>query len=533
MEELLRKESVKDKKRCTAKQDRIYFLGMLGFAVVVYFPLISQRLVNTYDGLWHGAYYMGGFWELSIGRWLLPAVDFLRFGIQTEPINALLTLSMIALAVAMLRRLFAVNDKPLTWLAGMGFVSGAVVGVWLSYRYTSPIFGLSFLLSAAAADHATRTEHIGKAIGESAVLLALSLGLYQANLACFCMILLAYLLRLLFRAEGKKQVHAHIAKSLGSAASGMILYWLVLKLVLLACGQQLASYNGAAEISVKSILLGLPGGILQAYQLFATYFFQNIYRHNTLQTFGLFIVVLAVIGVGFLRRFAQIVRRKDLEGALLCMAAMLVLPLSCNMMMLISSEAAWRMQMGAGLALFVPLCLLLLADDRPEREHDSKVRWLVLVLAVLIVYGNVYMMATDQEAMRQGRESLRVMSDRIVDDLMDLGYFDEGSQPTVMIVGRPSSNPSFLKTPLYTSANKYAQMGRFWLAPECAALSWQGVFEQITPVNITFCSYDQYVELLSTEDIEALPLYPQKGYIQQAGDVVIVKISEDYRVLED
>lgn len=226
MEELLRKESVKDKKRCTAKQDRIYFLGMLGFAVVVYFPLISQRLVNTYDGLWHGAYYMGGFWELSIGRWLLPAVDFLRFGIQTEPINALLTLSMIALAVAMLRRLFAVNDKPLTWLAGMGFVSGAVVGVWLSYRYTSPIFGLSFLLSATAADHATRTEHIGKAIGESAVLLALSLGLYQANLACFCMILLAYLLRLLFRAEGKKQVHAHIAKSLGSAASGMILYWL-------------------------------------------------------------------------------------------------------------------------------------------------------------------------------------------------------------------------------------------------------------------------------------------------------------------
>ena len=116
---------------------------------------------------------------------------------------------------------------------------------------------------------------------------------------------------------------------------------------------------------------------------------------------------------------------------------------------------------------------------------------------------------------------------------MDLGYFDEGSQPTVMIVGRPSSNPSFLKTPLYTSANKYAQMGRFWLAPECAALSWQGVFEQITPVNITFCSYDQYVELLSTEDIEVLPLYPQKGYIRQAGDVVIVKISEDYRVLED
>ena len=35
--------------------DKKYFFVMLGFAVVVYFPLISQRLVNTFDGLWNGS----------------------------------------------------------------------------------------------------------------------------------------------------------------------------------------------------------------------------------------------------------------------------------------------------------------------------------------------------------------------------------------------------------------------------------------------------------------------------------------------
>ena len=31
--------------------DKKYFFVMLGFAVMVYFPLISQRLVNTFDAV--------------------------------------------------------------------------------------------------------------------------------------------------------------------------------------------------------------------------------------------------------------------------------------------------------------------------------------------------------------------------------------------------------------------------------------------------------------------------------------------------
>ena len=39
--------------------DKKYFFVMLGFAVMVYFPLISQRLVNTFDGLWNGSWFIG------------------------------------------------------------------------------------------------------------------------------------------------------------------------------------------------------------------------------------------------------------------------------------------------------------------------------------------------------------------------------------------------------------------------------------------------------------------------------------------
>ena len=511
-----------------------YFCGMLGLAVVVYFPLISQRLVNTFDGLWNGSWFIGGFWEISIGRWLWPVADFVRFGVQTEPLNSLLTLAMVVLSMTIIRKIFVQNDGLMSWLAGMIFVSGAVVGVWLSYRYMSPIFGLSLLMAVLAAECVIRLKCTRNAVFSGAVILALSLGLYQANLACFCMILLSYLLLLLFQEAERSRIYDHIVRSLGSALAGMMLYWLVLKAILIIGNLQLADYNGAADLSVKSILMGIPKGILQAYQLFGLYFFGNQYRHNMLQTVGLFGIVLVVFGIKIFWHLWKLANDKKYENLFFGVMALAVMPIACNAMMLISSEAVWRMQMGGGLALFVPLCILLLEGTQPKKsESDRKSRWLVVLLAILVVYGNVYMMAVDQEAMRQGRDSMSVMSNRIVNDLMDEAYFDEEEQVSVMFVGRPSSNPTFKKGDLYLAANKYAQMGCFWLQPECARLSWRGVFEKITPVNLNLCEDATYQQLRETEVVAQMPVYPQEGYIQRVGDVIIVKVSDDYMIDEE
>lgn len=59
--------------------DKKYFFVMLGFAVMVYFPLISLKLTNTVDGLWTTAEYMAGAWELSNGRWFWLVTSFFAF----------------------------------------------------------------------------------------------------------------------------------------------------------------------------------------------------------------------------------------------------------------------------------------------------------------------------------------------------------------------------------------------------------------------------------------------------------------------
>ena len=513
--------------------DKKYFCVMLGFAVVVYFPLMSQKLTNTFDGLWVDTYYIAGGWEFSIGRWLWPLADALRFGVQTDPINSLLTLSLVTLSFILVRRLFTTKDSFLTYLLGMAFISSASVSIQLSYRYMSPIFGLSLFLSVAAAYCVIRTENKARAVVQGTVCLTLSLGLYQANLGSFCLILLVYFLMLLFQKLDRSLIHAHIAKSLCSAAAGVALYYLTLKLILLVTGFQMSEYNGAASVSPLYVLKRLPTGVAKAYQIFGVYFFRNQYRNNILQAVGFFALIVLLVGFGLLKRFWRVVQSRDLEYILLSAAALAVLPAVCNVMLLITSEATWRLQMAGALDLFIPLCILLLDVTRKEQPQNEKLRMAVIggtvLLAGLIVYGNVYMRAVDQEAMYEGRKSLKSMTDRIADDLMDFGYFDGEERLPVVFVGRPSSNPTFLMREYYLYANTYAQIGRFWGSADVARQVWKSVFQNITPVNFTYGRVERYLEVYAESETEQMPTYPQEGYIRQIGDTVVVKISDDYK----
>ena len=39
--------------------------------------------------------------------------------------------------------------------------------------------------------------------------------------------------------------------------------------------------------------------------------------------------------------------------------------------------------------------------------------------------------------------------------------------------------------------------------------------------------------LLEEEMVAQMPIYPQEGYIRQVDGVLVVKVSEDYKVFED
>ena len=525
--------------------DKKYFLGMLLFSSFVFFPLIGQRLTNAYDGMWTTAEYWAGGWELSNGRWLWPVLNSLRFSIQLNPINAMACLTTVSLGVTLLRQLFekesGVRASWLSWLAGAGYVSNVVVACYLSFAHQSPEFGISFFLSVIAAYCAIRVEKMIVGIISGAVVLAMSLGLYQTNLASFCLVMLVYFLLLLFRNEEKQKIREHICRSLASAASGAVLYLLILKITLWATGTAMADYQGGADISVSGILKNLPSNVAKCYELFYRYFFGTLVKHNMLQeTAAVFVLIFCVVGAALACRLVRLIRRKDWENTFYGIAALLVLPMMCTVFMVATSQASFYIPMSGGLALFLPVCFWLLdgtvgggtACDAFHKCWDKAEKALTLLTAAAVVYGSVFMSAVDQQAMYEGRLATKELSDLIAQTLVSEGYYD--NEIPVMLVGNASSSPLFRTHELYHRANPYARVGLFMAeAADTIRFSWDAAFRDYTPIWLNLCDNKTYQELLETEEIAEMPTFPQEGSIRKIDGVLVIKVSEEYHLDAD
>ena len=525
--------------------DKKYFFVMLGFAVMVYFPLISLKLTNTVDGLWTTAEYMAGAWELSNGRWFWLVTSFLRFSLQLEPINAVVCLVLVSLGVTRLHMLFKpawMRTSCIDWLAGLCYVSNVVVGCYLSFHFIAPEYGFSFFFAMLATEHVIRGKSAVSSIVPAAVLLALSLGLYQTNLACFCLVLLAWFLVLLFRGEEGIKLRCYIAKCLGSAVCGAALYWGILQIILKISGVAMANYQGGASISPLNMLKSLPQSIVKCYAQFWDYFFGDTVRHNVLQSFGvLYALAFLVVGAALVRRLAVVLRRKNAETAFYAVAAVLVMPLASVIFLLAASQATFYIPMAGGTALFFPVCFWLLDSARPASNTETsgknkagKVEKAALLLtAAAVVYGSVFMSAIDQQAMYEGRKATKQIADLVASELVAEGYYDLPEKLPVMLVGRPSANPLFRTHVIYWDANDYAQVGLF--KKENAATmrySWNAVFRDLTPMQLELCSDEVYDELIRTEEIKRMPIFPEKGSMQEMDGVYVIKISEDYLIDE-
>lgn len=471
--------------------DKKYFLGMLLFSSFVFFPLVSQRLTNAYDGMWTTAEYRAGGWELSNGRWLWPVFSFLRFSLQLEPINAVVCLMLVSLGVTRLHMLFKpvwMRTSCIDWLAGLCYVSNVVVGCYLSFHFIAPEYGFSLFFAMLATEHVIR--------GKSAV---------------------------------------------SSIVPAAVLYLLILKAVLWATGTVMADYQGGADISVSGILKNLPSSVAKCYELFYRYFFGTLVKHNMLQeTAVVFALIFCVVGAALACRLVRLIRRKDWENTFYGTAALLVLPMMCTVFMVATSQASFYIPMSGGLALFLPVCFWLLDSSREGETACDAFRkcWnkaekaLILLTAAAVVYGSVFMSAVNQQAMYEGRQATKELSDLIAQTLVNEGYYD--NEIPVMLVGNASNSPLFRTHELYHTANPYARVGLF-MAETAGTIrfSWDAAFRDYTPIWLNLCDDKTYQKLLETEEIAEMPTFPQEGSIRKMDGVLVIKVSEEYHLDAD
>ena len=219
-----------------------FALISLLISLAAYQLLISNELVNTYDALWNGAEYRNYQWVIEIGRWFWPAVGMAQMNICPEPFTSIFALIFYVLGSCAVAFWFGVKDSLKGYLLVLTSVISTAVCVSLSYRYTSPTFGMAYLLSVLAAWMLSREKLLPWLA--SVACLTLALGLYQSNIGCACVLALIFVIRMLQDGTKSGKIFRFAGKTAASFLCSFVLYKVIWDLTLKFCRIDASSYRG-------------------------------------------------------------------------------------------------------------------------------------------------------------------------------------------------------------------------------------------------------------------------------------------------
>lgn len=498
----------------------LIFLCGLAF----YSQLMSQQLVNSYDGIWEYTYHSAGKWELSLGRWFWLYLDKLRFGMNNDPWTSILAVGLFSAGMYVISDIFCLKSKPLSFLVSVLFISSTVVCVSLSYRFMSPVFGVAFLLSTLAAWVILKSRRLVLPVLLGGFTIALSMGTYQSYLGCTCVIIAGYLMWQLYCTDVSwKQLGVTLGKSVAALLLGAIMYILLLNIHLKIFHTALSSYNGANTYSIWNTIKKLPVTLKNAYLLFYMYFFRRLYKTNLLERYQIYLFVFAAAGIIFLIGLVQIWKKSRVR-ALCFLTLALVLPVACNAVALVATDVGTSIQMTAPLALLIPILVCVASQIKSSLRVSVLAQLAGLAVVLATLWGNIYQIQTDQNAMYEGRTASTAMAEEILHELAAQGCLDPDLR--YCFIGIPAGNRLFYVSSTYIDANNYALVGVGWTDPQSAMKSWRGIFHYFCGVNLNVCPADACVDEIAAADVENMPAYPRPGYVKLSGDVVVVKVNE-------
>ncbi len=501
-------------------------LSEVGIGFIAYFMMMSLNLVNDLDGIWHLSNFIAGDWEISLGRGLQRYADRARFGIVSDSFNSIITISLIAIANAVILMRFQLDNLVYKVLLLTILIANPVVCRSLSYSYMSVNFGLAYffsVLSFSCIENENKNDK-GKLLKVflGAFCLGISMAFYQAYICVTCVLVVSYIIKMLLEKQRIKNILSYVGMGLGLIVLGGIFYLLIVKLLLFRAGIQMASYKGASNINLLLMIKSMPESIKQCYLQFLDF----IWRQKTLSDlefidivlFGLCAVYIFSVGIQIFK-----IWKYSVISAVMLLIMVGLLPIASCVVLLIAVGNSMTGLMVMGILM----CIVMLGIIIPK---EGKIAfWMQRIYAFFLVAFAWFQLSTvenDQLALKEGKTATITLTENIVSELYSKGYLEE--EKSVALVGRPSDNDRFAQSTAYQMANGYAKFGCWSTDARNNRVSWNGVLYNFLGVNLNLCGDTEYQQIVNMEQVATMPEFPMEGSICVIDDVVVVKVSDLY-----
>lgn len=478
-------------------------------------------------------------WDMSLGRWGLLFAAYAKFGLCSPILTSAITIALFALGIVVLIDKLGIRSACLRYASSILFIVSPFASCCITYYYCSNSYALSFLCAVLAACLIGRVGAVGKpvALVGAVVLLAFSLGCYQASLGVFCVAVLLVMVRALMDSSADpfnaKQFAVFFGVAVVVCAVGAVLYYALTELSLFMLGIGLSAYGGASSVGAGSILGSLTSSVPSAYVAFSDGFFSHGIFGNHFGWAYVAAVCLIVAAVAFVCLVAAngAKRLGASAMALLCVA---LIPFAANVILIIVPSYGYPapLMLGGFMASFLllPLLVQLLLDSSNRGNACPRVlaKAMSIGCCCLVAVGAwsyALQSNADAEVMQACQNQTASLATRIAGALDANPDVQAGAK--VLIAGKPEAGNYPNTSDSYAHASGYAKWGMVWDNHyQNNMRSWDVIMKQFAGQSFNYCSFDECAKVIRSSEFANMSLYPANDSVATIDGVVVVKISD-------
>lgn len=497
---------------------RLAFLSACLIGAVTHIYVFTNLLLN-HDSVWR-IYYDND--VLSSGRWSLEFFSNFSTYFQLPVVIALISILMLALTAGITVVFLDISHKLSIILTAAFIVTFPSVACIFSYMYTADAYFIALFLNAAAAYLAKRYR-----FGwiPAVLLCATACGIYQAFI---CYAIGLFLLDCIFNLLSKKPIPQIIRdgiRYIGISIGSLVLYYVVLKLILLITGTTLVSYQGLDSMSLKNIgkfILEVP----PAYHNFLQFFLHCSFFEKFYQVIQNLLLVLSAFPLLYLIISSKIYR--ELSRILLLILTIALIPLALNFITVLSI-GAWvhALMIYAFLLLYVFIIKLFenaAAQLKANGQNGQALFVCHAVLAFILIWNNFCISNVAYLRLQVNYEASFALANRIVARVEVL----DGYSPNlpVAVVGNASTKLFGNKVSQFSKFNSLTGTTDSLLYSPETSVRTRNFIQTYIGFNMPRPNGEQIAMLKNSGVIEDMPSYPSEGSVLIYNDVIVIKLSD-------
>ncbi len=498
---------------------RLAFLSACFFCVITHIYVFTNLILN-HDSVWRVYYNSNG---LANGRWSQELVSNISTKFQMPVVIGFISVFMLALTAGLTVRILGISRKTNVVLTSAFLVTIPSVACIFSYMYTADVYFISLFLNTLAVF--LLKEYKWGWIPALA-LCAFACGIYQAFICYAIGLLLIDCILALFSETPVVEILKKGAKYIGTVLGSLLLYYAILKFLLMVKGVELSSYQGISSMNLLNLGAFLSE-IPAACRAFFNYFFRSAYFTKFYQTVQILFLTVALGAFLYLVISQRFYREK---GRLtLSLIGLGLLPLALNFITVLSVGAWVHALMIYSFVLFDVFALKMVELAVRRLIVRGRAGWVSLrtvaaVMAGLLIWNNFCISNMAYLRLQVCYENSYALANRIAAriELLD-GYSPE---LPVAIVGEASRKLYGGTVKEFSQINSLTGTSDYLLYSPEPHIRTRTFIEDYIGLHMPKPTAEQKKRLADSEKVKSMPIYPAEGSVILYENMVVVKLSD-------